>query len=281
MTANRQAALFEIKTNSHSPKSPHWYRPTISPEHGVYMMLLVSFLTGVAAAQQWTWATTLALICGFCGFQAEHPLVWQIKQRKSWKPRLLLWASLYGLVVGAIALWLLWHNSDRFPLLLIYATAIAALIFDVVSVWHRQQKSRLNELVTFAAICLLAPLTYTVTIGTISKAVIALWVINSLFFSSAIFTVKLRKTKTASIIPGIIFHGIASAIILALWLTGWLLPITASAFGVALVKFILILWQKDWYCTTKIQQVALLETVSSLAFLVIVAFSVLPAHLPG
>ncbi len=62
---------------------------------------------------------------------------------------------------------------------------------------------------------------------------------------------------------------------------GWLFPITASAFGVALVKFILILWQKDWYCTTKIQQVALLETVSSLAFLVIVAFSVLPAHLPG
>ncbi len=158
---------------------------------------------------------------------------------------------------------------------------ILTLIFDVVSVGHRQQKSRLNELVTFAAICLLAPLTYTVTIGTISKAVIALWVINSLFFSSAIFTVKLRKTKTASIIPGIIFHGIASAIVLALWLTGWLLPITASAFGVALVKFILILWQKDWYCTTKIQQVALLETVSSLAFLVIVAFSVLPAHLPG
>ncbi|MDJ0690337.1 MAG: YwiC-like family protein [Xenococcaceae cyanobacterium MO_188.B32] len=266
-------------THSSSSKSLQWYLPTFSPEHGVYVMLIVSLLTGAAAAQQWTWATTLALICGFCGFQAEHPLVWQIKQRKKLQPRLLLWASIYGGVAGAIALWFLWHNLHILPLLLIYGIAIAALIFDVVSVWHRQQKSRLNEIVTFAAVCLLAPLAYTVTVGTISHVAIALWVLNTLFFSSAIFTVKLRKTKTASIIPGIIFHGTASAIVLALWLIGWLAPITASAFGVALVKFTLILWQKNWYCTTKIQQVASLETVSSFAFLVIIAFSLLPPYL--
>ena len=273
--------MTSIATPSHSPKSSQWYRPTFSQEHGVYVMLLVSFLTGATAAQQWTWATNLALICGFCGFQAEHPLVWQIKQRKTWKLRLILWASLYGGIAVTIALWLLWQSSDKLPLLLIYSGAIVALIFDVVSVRQRQQKSRLNELITFAAVCLLAPLAYTVTSGTISKIAIALWVLNTLFFSSAIFTVKLRKTKTASIIPGIIFHSIGSAIVLILGLTGWLSPITASAFGVALVKFILIVWQKNWYCTAKIQQVALLETLSSLIFLTLVAVSVLPAHLPG
>ena len=271
--------MTSIATNSHSPKSQQWYRPTVSPEHGVYVMLIVSFLTGAAAAQQWTWGTTLAFICAFCGFQAEHPFVWQIKQRKSWKPRLLVWGSLYSGVTVAIALWLLWYNSNKLPLLLIYGVAIAALIFDVVSVWHRQQKSRLNELVTFAAVCLSAPLAYTVTLGTIDKIAIALWILNTLFFSSAIFTVKLRKTKTASVIPGIIFHGIGSAIALALCLTGWLSPITTSAFGVALIKFGLILWQKDWYCTTKIQKVAMLETLSSFTFLVIVTLSVLPAYL--
>ena len=271
--------MTSIVTNSHSPKSQQWYRPTFSPEHGVYVMLLVSFLTGGAAAQQWTWATTLALICGFFGFQAEHPLVWQIKQRKRYQPRLVLWASLYGGVAVAIALWLLWYDANRLPLLLIYSGAIAALIFDVVSVWQGQQKSRLNELVTFAAVCLLAPLAYTVTLDKIDKIAIALWVLNTLFFSSAIFTVKLRKTKTASIIPGIIFHGVATAIVVILWLTGWLLPITASAFGVALVKFVLILGRKNWYCQAKIQQVAFWETFSSFAFLLIVALSVLPAHL--
>ena len=49
----------------------------------------------------------LTFICAFCGFQAEHPFVWQIKQRKSWKPRLLVWGSLYSGVAGAIALWVL------------------------------------------------------------------------------------------------------------------------------------------------------------------------------
>ena len=272
--------MTSIATHSHSPKSQQWYRPTVSPEHGVYVVLLVSFLTGTAAAQQWTWGTTLALICGFCGFQAEHPLVWQIKQRKRWQPRLLLWASLYGGVAVASAFWLMWHNANRLPLLLIYSGAIAALIFDVVSVWHRQQKSRLNELITFAAVCLLAPLAYTVTLGTISKIAIALWILNTLFFSSTVFTVKLRKTKTASIILGLIFHGIASAIVVVLWLMGCLAPITASALGVALIKFALILWQKNWYCKAKIQQVALLETISSLTFLIIVAWSLLPVHLP-
>ena len=271
--------MTSLTARSHLPKSQQWYSPTFSPEHGIYVMLIVSFLTGAAAAQQWTWGTNLALICGFCGFQAEHPLVWQIKQRKRYQPRLILWASLYSGIAVAIALWLLWQSSHKLPLLLIYSGAIVALIFDVVSVRQRQQKSRLNELIAFAAVCLLAPLAYTVTIGTISKVAIALWVLNTLFFSSAIFTVKLRKTKTASVIPGIIFHGIGSAIVLTLGLTGWLSLITASAFGVALVKFILILGQKNWYCTAKIQQVALLETLSSLAFLVIVALSLLPAHL--
>ena len=265
---------------SHTPKSQQWYRPTVSPEHGVYVVLLVSFMTGAAAAQQWNWATTLALVCAFCGFQAEYPLVRQIKQRSSWKPRFLIWMGIYGGVASAIALKFVWQSQAWLPLLLIYSGAIAAVIIDGVLVWHRQQKSILNELITFTAVCLSAPLAYTVTTGTTSTAVIGIWWLNALFFSSAIFTVKLRKTKTASVMPGIVFHGVASIIVLTLWLVGWLPSITASAFGVVLLKFMMILGCKDWYCTAAIQQVALLETSSSFLFLAIASLSLLPAHLP-
>ena len=268
-------------TQSHTPKSQQWYRPTVSLEHGVYVVLVVSFLTGAAAAQQWTWATTLALICAFCGFQAEHPLVLQIKQRRSWKPRFLVWAGIYGGVAGAIALWLMGQSQDWWPLLLIYSGAIAAVITDGVLVWHQQQKSILNELITFTAVCLSAPLAYTVTTGTTATIVIGIWWLNALFFSSAIFTVKLRKTRTASVVPGVVFHGVASIVVLSLGLVGWLPPITASAFGVVLLKFLLILGRKDWYCTTAIQQVAMLETSASFLFLAIASLSLLPAHLPG
>jgi hypothetical protein len=265
---------------SHIPKSQQWYRPTVSPEHGVYVVLLVSFITGAAAAQQWAWATTLALICAFCGFQAEHPLVLQIKQRRSWKPQFLVWTSIYGGVAIAISLWLMGQTQSWLPLLLIYSGAIAAGFIDGILVWRRQQKSIPNELITFTAVCLSAPLAYTVTTGTISTTAIALWLLNAVFFSSTIFTVKLRKTKTASAIPGVVFHSIATVLVLTLWLVGWLPAVTASAFGVAGLKFMLILGCKDWYCTTKIQRVALLETTASFLFLVIASLPLLPAHLP-
>ena len=185
------------------PNSQAWYRPTLSHEHGVYVVLLVSFLTGAALAQAWTLATTLALVCAFFGFQAEHPIVLQLKQRRSLKPRFLVWGGLYSAVSVAIAFWLYLSS----PILLwLYLGAVAALIVDAVSIFHREQKSIFNELITFAAVCLSAPLAYAATTGTISATAIGLWVLNTLFFSSTIFTVKLRKTKTSSPIPGVMYH---------------------------------------------------------------------------
>lgn len=267
-------------------KMPAWSHPTVSPEHGVYVVLLVSLLTGAAAAQHWTVATTLAGICAFCGFQAEHPLVVQIRQRKSLKLRLLLWGGIYGGGAAAIALYLYWQTHELLsPLLWIYAGAIAALIFDGISVLHREQKSVFNELVTFTAVCLAAPFAYIVTTGSISPIAIGLWLLNTLFFSSSIFTVKLRKLKqdellTAAIQRVILYHLIATSIVISLYAFGILPLVTALAFGIVLVKVGGILWQQHWYRTTKIQHVALLETLSALLFCLIAAISSLPAHLP-
>ncbi|MGG6296800.1 YwiC-like family protein [Leptolyngbya sp. AN02str] len=262
------------------PNSRPWYHPTISPEHGVYVVLLVSFLLGAAAAVQWTWATTLALICAVCGFQAEHPLIVQLKQRRKAKPRLLFWGSLYAGVALAIALYLYWQQGEvLLPLLGIYIGAIAALGMDAVSVFYRQQRSILNELMTFFAVCLSAPFAYVVTTGTMSASVVGLWLLNGLFFSSSIFTLKLRKHKHHSIISSLVYHAIASFVILGLWAIGWLCSMVALTFGVALLKFGIILWRKDWYCTTKIQFVALLETTMSFLFLVMTALSLLPAYI--
>ena len=48
-----QAVNITSNTHTTKPNAP-WYRPTLSPEHGVYVVLLVSFLLGAAAAQNWT-----------------------------------------------------------------------------------------------------------------------------------------------------------------------------------------------------------------------------------
>jgi hypothetical protein len=262
----------------HPSLSQGWYRPTLAPEHGVYIVLFVSFLTGAAAAQQWTLATTLALICAFAGFQAEHPLALQIKQRRSWKPRFLLWGGIYAGIALGIAVYLYLQAP---VLLWLYLGAIAAFLVDMIAVFYRKQKSVANELLTFAAVCIAAPFAYIATNGTWTFSVLGLWLLNTLFFGSAIFTVKLRKAKTASLVPGLIYHAIASLGIVSLCYCGGLATFTALAFGVVLLKFGFILWRQEWYQITQIQNVAILETSSALAFLAIIVISLLPAHLPG
>ncbi|GET41319.1 YwiC-like family protein [Microseira wollei] len=267
------------ETQQISPKKPNlqaWYKPTVSPEHGVYVMLLVSLITGAAAAQNWTLLTTLALVCAFFGPQAEHPLVVQIKQRKSLKPRFLVWGVFYGLICLAIAVFL----YLRYPILLwIYLGAIAALIIDAISVFYREQKSIFNQIVTFAAVCLSARFAYAATTGTISTVAIGLSAINTVYFCSTIFTVKLRKPKTSAVLPGVVYHAIATLIITVFYYFGWLsLPI-ALAFGIALLKFGIIAWQQQLFSTAKIQYVAMLETGCAFSFLAIVALSLLPTRL--
>jgi hypothetical protein len=265
------SAKSSTKSNSQA-----WYQPTLSHEHGVYVMLLVSFLTGAALAQAWTFSTTLALVCAFFGFQAEHPIVVQLKQRRSLKPRSLVWGGVYSAVSLAIAFWLYLHSP---VLLWIYLCAVVALVVDAVSVVHREQKSIFNELITFAAVCLAAPLAYAATTSTISVGAMGLWVLNTLYFSSTIFTVKLRKAKTSSLVPGMVYHAIATLIIATLYYFGWLSLITALAFGLALLKFCIVGLNQQWYRTAKIQWVAMLETGTAFCFLAIVALSLLPAHL--
>jgi hypothetical protein len=216
------------------------------------------------------------LVCAFCGFQAEHPIILQIKQRRSFKPRFLVWGSLYSAVSVAIAVWL----YLSFPILLwLYVGAIAALIVDAISVFYREQKSIFNELITFAAVCLCAPIAYAATTGSISATAMSLWVLNTLYFSSTILTVKLRKTRTSSPILGVMYHAIAILMIASLYYFGWLPLIADLAFGLALLKFAIAALNQEWYRTAKIQWVAMLETGTAFSFLMIVALSVLPARL--
>ncbi|MEG3437256.1 YwiC-like family protein [Pannus brasiliensis CCIBt3594] len=264
---------------SRRPNSGAWYRPTLSPEHGVYMILFVSFLTGAAAAGRWTVATTLASVCAFGAFQAEHPWILQIKQRKSWKPRFLVWGSFYSAIAVGLASFLWARDDGKIWLSIVYTGAGVAFIFDAISVTRRQQKSVFNELITFAAVCLSAPFAYRAGGGEIARDALSLWLLNSLFFSSTIFLVKFRKAKDPSIGPIVLFHSIATAIVVALGWVGWLSPVAVAAFGIAPWKALSVVWQRDRYRSAKIGVVAMLETISALLFLAIVALSFLPPHL--
>ena len=276
-------ALSSFPFPADSPQSKNsrkilvWCRPTFAPEQGVLLVLFGSFLTGAALAQQWNQWTNLALLCAFLTLQMEHPYVVQLKQRKSWKPRFLIWGGIYGMSALSLAI-LLWFHS---PILLpIYTLVVVALIADGIAVINQKHKSIANELISFATISLAAPLAYGATTGNLCVEAIGIWVLNTLFFSSAIYTIKLRKKKTHSLKPGMIYHGLSVVILAMLYSFNYLSLITALSFTVALMKFGIVSCVINWYRQAKFQAIAIFETRFALVYMAIASISVLPAHLP-
>ena len=253
------------------------YRPTFSPEHGVLLVLFGSFLTGAALAQQWTYSTTLALVCAFFALQAEYPYIVQVKLRKNPKPRYLLWGGIYGSISLVLAIWL-WRQTPA--LIWLYLLAVIGLIADGIAVVKGKHKSRINEIIGFAAICLSAPLAYGATIGNLNAKAMAMWILNTLFFSSAVYTIKLRRKKTAAFKPGVIYHCIAALIIASLYYFNYLSLVTALSFAIALIKLITVFGFQNWYRRAKFHAVAIFETRFALVYIAIASISVLPAHLP-
>ncbi len=68
-------------------------------------------------------------------------------------------------------------------------------------------------MVMFFSICLSTLFVYGATTGTMTTQALDMWILNSLFFSSAVFSVKLRKKKTSSLKAGVFYQGIAASIV--------------------------------------------------------------------
>jgi len=260
-----------------SPYKKRWYRPTFSPEHGVLLVLLGALLTGASVAQHWTGDTSWACLAAFLGLQAEHPVIVQIKQRRRWRPRYLVWGGVYGGSALAIALYLSFQHPVLFWVL---GAGVIALGLDVFSVFQHNHKAVFNEIVMFCAICLSTLFVYGATTGTMSVQALGMWLLNSLFFSSAVFSVKLRKKKTSSLRAGVLYHAVAIALVAGLYSIGWLSVFTALVFSVALLKLTVITCWQNWYRTCRFEHVARFETYFALSYTFLAALTVLPPKLP-
>ncbi|MEM9568413.1 MAG: YwiC-like family protein [Cyanobacteria bacterium P01_E01_bin.34] len=254
-----------------------WYQPTFSPEHGVLVVLMGALLTGTSLAQAWTWQTSLACLAAFLGLQAEHPLTVQIKQRRSLKPRYLIWSMLYG--SGALAI-LTWLTIQHHCLIWVCCGGVIALGANVLAVLNHKQKAINVEILMFSAVCLSTLLAYGATTGSLNARAVGLWLLNTLFFSSSVFTIKLRKSKTKSLKGGLLHHGCATCGIALLYGFDWLALLTALTFAIALLKLSVIIWQLDWYCKTHFGHIARFETYFAISYIALACLSVLPAHLP-
>jgi hypothetical protein len=253
-----------------------WWQPTLSHQHGPLVALLVSFLLGAAGAQHWTTTTTAALVVVLAAFQAEHPLVQQIRRRRTLQPRLLLWAGLYG----AVALGLGTVLAGRTPLLIgVAGLAVAGLGLDALAVLQRRQRGLAHELLAFAAVCLAAPFAWIATSGAVDPGALGLWGLCSLYFGSSVVLLKLRRDPDATFRPVLLFASTSIALLLLGWRVRLLRPLEAAAFGIALLKGGWLLSRLENYRAAPISRVAAIETGSALLFLLLAALALLPATL--
>ena len=254
-----------------------WYMPTFSPEHGVLLVLAGGLLTGASLAQAWTWETGLAALAALLGLQAEHPFTVQVKQRRQWRPRYVVWALVYGLSAIAIMAWL----TLRHPALLwVCMGAAVAMAIHTWAVFRHKQKAIPTELLMFSAICLSTPLAYSTTAHSLSTDAVGLWLLNALFFCSAVFTIKLRKARTSSLSGALIYHSTGAAMVVVLCWLGWLPLLTALTFAIALLKLAVIIGWRDWYCNCRFEYIARFETYFALSYTALACLTLLPARLP-
>ncbi|KEF42176.1 MAG: hypothetical protein ER33_07405 [Cyanobium sp. CACIAM 14] len=267
-------------TESSSPSAAGgmrpWWQPTFSHQHGPLVALLVSFLLGAAGAHRWTVDTTLALVVVLAAFQAEHPLVQQIRRRRSLQPRLLLWLGLYGAIAVGLGALLAWRSPTLIPLGIL---AVLVLALDALAVLQRRQRGLTHELIAFGAVALAGPFAWTVGSGSLEPEAAGLWGLCSLYFGSSVVLLKVRRDAAAGIAPALMAGALATALVSAGWWLGLLQPFEALAYGVALLKGAWLLSRLEPYRSASIGRVAAIESATALLFLVVAALGVLPATL--
>lgn len=249
--------------NDLSAKSKRtWFKPVLSGEHGASISLAVCFFLGVWFAGRWNGNTSLALAAAVAGFELQLPLV-RLLRRKRLDPRLIIWTILYGIVTvsSALTLWL------RVPALgRIYAVGAAVLLINLFWVYRGDQKSIPNELSIFTGLCLALPFAYTATTGFMAQDLLGLWLLCTLVFSSAIFTVRLRLFGDPAVTKATVYHIVALAMVFLLVRVNLLPPALAWTFLIPLAKLVVILLWMDRYRRLKLTHIGLIETALAIIF---------------
>lgn len=219
-------------------------------EHGAWGILLVPYLTAVAIAGGWTLPVLVGLAAVLLVFLARAPLeLLFVPQSRGRPPGLTQqnvrrFALLYGLSAVACGglLVLIWE----FYLLLALA-ALAALLFGVRvrAAWRGTERSWRAELAATSGLTLSALAGWVVSTGGISKTGILVWLLNWVFFASAMLYVKSRiraqmaqHRREVNDPSGFVvaFHLAVMLFVVALVSFRWASPLVAVPFALAAMR---------------------------------------------
>jgi hypothetical protein len=169
-------------------------KPPLPREHGAWAMFLVSLSVGWLVGGRWNAQGIVFALTAAGVFLGRYPLALALKAQRRRKPlerSLLIWAGIYLAISGMGGVWLV--STGQRPGLLAFAPLAGILSLAYLrQVARRTESSVLGELIGIAGLVLSAPGAYYASTGRFDATAGALWALHTLYFSGAVFYIKLK-----------------------------------------------------------------------------------------
>lgn len=169
----------------------------IPKEHGAWGMLITTFIIGTLCAPTFSPAVLFFAGASLSYFMLRAPLLalkdarWQ-KSYKADTRKAFLWLAIYtaAMTVFAAPLFLMYK---KWLLLIFFALSLPML---VVHIFYSSEnfRSMKNELISFAALCMTAPLAYYAASDGPNARALSLYLLCVLYYTGPVFYVKMNVT---------------------------------------------------------------------------------------
>jgi hypothetical protein len=298
-----KSVVLMVKPGADVAKRPvklqiEWTRPLVPDDHGAYAMLLLPMLLGfiLGTLQGDNRSTSLPAVLALftislvCLFLVTEPAAVLFKPTASAmaRGRAWPWLAIYLLTAGICGAPLLFV-WERWGLGWFLVPAVLLMLFFLVAVKLRKQRSLALRLPGIVGLTLSAPAAYYVAAGTLDAASWGLWAACTVYFVGTIFNVrawfevnKLRKAGVinprfpAWLVAGILVYAAVSALIIWGCILLGALPWTVFvAFVPSALRAAWTLWRTPAHLPIKV--VGLIEFAQSFLFALLLIAAIVGA----
>ncbi len=177
-------------------------KPPIPKEHGAWAMLYAPLVMAALSFGRFDLRGILFFVAVTGVFLAHEPFAALARLRPSQpnglqrRSQARVWLAIYALIAVAATLPLL-LTYDRWLLLPFGAVLLVLLLLHIWMAAKRAERKVVGELLGVISLTMTAPGAYYVIAGRFDEMSLLIWVLNLLYFASAVFYVKMRVSRYA------------------------------------------------------------------------------------
>jgi hypothetical protein len=244
----------------------NFYKPVWSRQHGAYITLIISWLTGTLLSSSLYAIHFVILVMLLAGFNFTEFMQDRFLRNSPPPPRKKFWTWIYLILAVTSGICVLINVSGFKYLLPIIV--LAGLLFLLLTKL-RLHKSIIIEFLTFAVLSISGLISFNPHDISSFKSLFPLWILMFLYFSSTIFLVKIRFERVKPLLV-IIYFIISSAILYFVWGNVLIIWLTML---LMLLRLLPVIAFQGKYKGLKITRIGFIETGFQILFIICIIYS--------